>query len=195
VEEGTTRVLMEVANWDGPNIHRTAWTLGLQSEASLRFEKQLQPEQAIQAQAVAAQLMIEVCGARLVPGTIDVGGDGPPPIAIPLRETRVAGLLGRAISRDRCAEILKALECQVYWASDGLDVQPPPFRRGDLAREVDLIEEVARIDGLDKLPATLPSRHGVYGRLTPRQRLRRRAADVLAGQGLREVVGWSFTSP
>jgi phenylalanyl-tRNA synthetase beta chain len=54
---------------------------------------------------------------------------------------------------------------------------------------------VARIDGLDKLPATLPSRHGVYGRLTPRQRLRRRAADVLAGQGLREVVGWSFTSP
>jgi phenylalanyl-tRNA synthetase beta chain len=195
VEERTTRVLMEAANWNGPNIHRTAWKLGLQSEASLRFEKQLQPEQAMQAQVVATQLMIEVCGARLVPGTIDIGGDGPPPVTIPLREARVADMLGRGISRDRCAEILKALECQVYWASDGLDVQPPAFRRGDLVREVDLIEEVARIDGLDKLPATLPSRHGVYGRLTPRQRMRRRAADVLAAQGLDEVVGWSFSNP
>jgi phenylalanyl-tRNA synthetase beta chain len=64
-----------------------------------------------------------------------------------------------------------------------------------VSREVDLVEEVARIDGLDKLPATLPSRHGASGRLTPRQRLRRRAADALAAQGLHEVLGWSFTRP
>jgi phenylalanyl-tRNA synthetase beta chain len=74
-------------------------------------------------------------------------------------------------------------------------VQPPAFRRGDLTREVDLIEEVARMDGLDQLPATLPSRHGAYGRLTSRQRLRRRTADVLASHGLHEVVGWSFSNP
>ena len=195
VDEPTTRVLMEVANWDGPNIHRTAWGLGLQSEASLRFEKQLQPEQAIQAQEVAARLMIDICGARLVPGTIDVGGDGPPPITIRLREARVERLLGTPIPRERCMEILQALECTVSDAPDGLDVAPPALRRGDLAREVDLVEEVARIDGLQKLPATLPSRHGAWGRLTPRQRLRRRAADVLAAQGMDEVVGWSFTSP
>jgi phenylalanyl-tRNA synthetase beta chain len=195
VEQDTTRVLMEAATWDGPNIHRTAWQLGLQSEASLRFEKQLQPEQAMQAQAVAAQLMIEVCGARLVPGTIDIGGDGPPPVTIRLREARVARLLGRPISGERSKQILEALECTVTDAPDGLDVQPPAFRRGDLTREVDLVEEVARIDGLDKLPATLPSRHGAYGRLTPLQRTRRRAADVLAAQGLHEIVGWSFTSP
>jgi phenylalanyl-tRNA synthetase beta chain len=195
VDQDTTRVLMEVANWDGPNIHRTAWGLGLQSEASLRFEKQLQPEQTIQAQAVAARLMIDLCGARLVPGTIDVGGDGPPPVTIRLREARVEGLLGSPIRRERCREILEALECTVSEVPDGLDVEPPAFRRGDLAREADLIEEVARIDGLDKLPATLPSRHGAYGRLTPRQRLRRRAADALAAQGLHEVLGWSFSSP
>ena len=195
VEDATTRVLMEAATWDGPNIHRTAWQLGLQSEASNRFEKQLQPEQAIQAQAVAARLMIDLCGARLVEGTIDLGGDGPEPITIRLRETRVGGLLGRPIPRERCKQILRSLECTVADAADGLDVQPPSFRRGDLTREVDLIEEVARIDGLDKLPATLPSRHGAYGRLTPRQRLRRRAVDVLAAQGLAEVAGWSFTSP
>jgi phenylalanyl-tRNA synthetase beta chain len=195
VSETTTRVLMEAATWDGPNIHRTAWRLGLQSEASLRFEKQLQPEQAMEAQAVAARLMLEVCDARVVPGTIDVGGDGPPPVTLRLRDARVTALLGHAIPRARCREILEALEFTTYDEDDGLDVQPPPFRRGDVTREVDVIEEVARLDGLEKLPATLPSRHGAYGRLTARQRLRRRAADALAAQGLHEVMGWSFTSP
>jgi phenylalanyl-tRNA synthetase beta chain len=193
VSDTTTRVLMEAATWDGPNIHHTAWTLGLQSEASLRFEKQLQPEQAIQAQAVAAQLMIEVCGATLKPGTIDIGGDGPPPVTIRLRDDRVTRLLGAPIPRERAKEILEALEFETYEEQDGLDVQPPAFRRGDITREADVIEEVARLDGLDKLPSTLPSRHGAYGRLTPRQRQRRLAADVLAAQGCYETVGWSFT--
>jgi phenylalanyl-tRNA synthetase beta chain len=195
VSSATTRVLMEAATWDGPNIHRTAWTLGLQSEASLRFEKQLAPEQTLDAQALAARLMIELCGARLRPGTIDVGGPGPPPPTIRLRDARTAALLGHAIPRPRCRELLEALECRVAGAEDGLEVRPPAFRRGDLTREVDLIEEVARLDGLEKLPATLPSRHGAYGRLTPRQRLRRRAADALAAQGLDEVAGWSFSNP
>src|SRR5207302_88841 len=101
VEVDTTRVLMEVATWDGPTIHHTAWTLGLQSEASLRFEKQLQPEQAMQAQAVSTRLMVELCGARLVPGTIDVGGGGAAPVTIRLRDARVSGLLGGEIPRGR----------------------------------------------------------------------------------------------
>jgi phenylalanyl-tRNA synthetase beta chain len=191
----TTRVLMEVATWDGPSIHRTSWALGLQSEASNRFDKQLQPEQAMQAQAVATKLMIDVCGARLAPGTIDIGGDGPPPKTIRLREQRVAGLLGAGIERGRQRQILTALEFGTADAPDGLDVTVPPHRRGDVSREADLIEEVARIDGLDNLPATLPSRHGASGRLSARQRLRRRAADALTAQGLDEVAGWSFTAP
>jgi phenylalanyl-tRNA synthetase beta chain len=195
VGEDTTRVLMEVANWIGANIHHTSLKLGLRSEASSRFEKQLQPEQAMEAQAVATRLMIDLCGARLVPGTIDIGGEGPPPKTIRLRDARITSLLGAEIPRARCAEILNALEFTTVEAQDGLDVTVPAFRRSDVTREADLIEEVARIDGLDKLPSTLPSRHGVSGRLTPRQRLRRRAADVLAGQGLHEIVGWSFTHP
>ncbi|HEY1590884.1 MAG TPA: phenylalanine--tRNA ligase subunit beta [Solirubrobacteraceae bacterium] len=192
VEPGTTRVLMEAATWDGPNIHRTAWALGLQSEASLRFEKQLQPEQTMDAQAVATQLMVEVCGATLNPGTIDVGGDGPRLPTIALRDAHVESLLGAPIPRERSAEILRSLEFEVWLAPEGLDTTPPYFRRGDITREVDVIEEVARLDGLEKLPSTLPSRHGAYGRLTPRQRLRRRAADALVAQGLFESVGWSF---
>ena len=195
VGDGTTRVLMEAANWIGANIHRTSLKLGLRSEASARFEKQIQPEQAMEAQAVSTRLMIELCGARLVPGTIDIGGDGPPPRTIRLREARVASLLGAAISRERCREILQALEFGTADAEDGLDVTVPAFRRGDVTREADLIEEVARIDGLDKLPSTLPSRHEAHAQLTPRQKMRRRAGDALTAQGLDEIVGWSFGGP
>jgi phenylalanyl-tRNA synthetase beta chain len=195
VGPGTTRVLMEVASWNGPNIHRTSLKLGLRSEASTRFEKQLQPEQAMEAQAVATRLMIELCGASVKPGTIDIGGPGPEPPTIRLRDARVEGLLGIAIPRAREREILEALEFTTQEAPDGLDVKPPPFRRDDIVREADVIEEVARLGALDQLPATLPSRHGAYGRLTPRQQLRRKAADALAAQGLHEVVGWSFTGP
>ncbi|MBV9915180.1 MAG: phenylalanine--tRNA ligase subunit beta [Solirubrobacterales bacterium] len=192
VQNDTTRVLMEVANWDGANIHRTSLKLGLRSEASARFEKQLQPEQAMEAQAVATQLMTELCGAHARPGTVDVGGPGPAPATIRLRERRVRGLLGTTITRSRSKQLLEALEFTTAETSDGLDVTVPPFRRGDVLREADLIEEVARLDGVEKLPATLPSRHGAAGRLTYVQRRRRRAVDVLRAQGLEEIVGWSF---
>lgn len=191
----TTRVLMEVANWIGANVHRTSLTLGLRSEASTRFEKQLQPEQAIEAQAVATQLMVELCGARPVPGTIDIGGPGPAPRTIRLRDARIESLLGAPIARERSKRILEALEFTTAERDNGLDVTVPPFRRDDITREADLIEEVARIDGLDKLPATLPSRHGASGLLTTVQQLRRRSADALTAQGLHEVVGWSFATP
>jgi phenylalanyl-tRNA synthetase beta chain len=195
VRPETKRVLMEVANWNGANIHHTALKLGLRTEASSRFEKQLQPEQAMQAQAVATRLMIELAGARLVPGTVDIGGEGPPLETIRLRDAKVSSVLGVEIPRARCAALLGALEFATRDAPDGLDVTVPAFRRGDVTREADLIEEVARLDGLEKLPATLPSRHGAHAQLTPRQKLRRRAADALVAQGLYEIVGWSFTSP
>ena len=195
VGDRTTRVLMEAATWNGPNIHRSSLRLGLRSEASARFEKQLQPEFAMQAQAVAARLMVELCGATLVPGTVDVGGSGPPPATIHLREQRVSGLLGAPIGRERQREILESLEFGVAEAGDGLDTTVPPHRRDDVAREADLIEEVARINGVDRLPATLPARQDAGGALTPEQRARRRAEDALTAHGLLEVMGWSFQSP
>jgi len=191
----TTRVLMEAANWRGDNIHRTSLRLGLRSEASTRFEKQLQPEQAMEAQALATSLMVELCGARLLPGTVDIGGPGPDPKTIRLRDAHVTRLLGVEVPRERCAEILHALEFESFLAPDGLDVSVPAFRRADVTREADLIEEVARLGALERLPSTLPSRHGAWGRLTPRQRLRRRASDALAAQGLHEIVSWSFVGP
>ncbi|HEY5046210.1 MAG TPA: phenylalanine--tRNA ligase subunit beta [Solirubrobacteraceae bacterium] len=202
VRPETKRVLLEVASWNGPNIHRTAWSLGLRSEASGRFEKGLPAEQCMYAQAVATGLLIECCGARVVSGTIDVGWSGTPPRVIRLREARVEAILGLPVSLARQAEILEALDFQTVPAvdpaapeRDGLDVTVPPLRRVDVTREVDLIEEVARIDGLEKLPATLPARRGAVGLLTHAQRVRRAAEDALVGRGLHEVIGWSFTDP
>ncbi len=195
VAPDTTRVLLEVATWNGPNIHRTSWALGLRSEASSRFEKGLQPEQTMHAQAVASALMLELCGARLAEGTIDVGGEGPQAATIALRERRVEAILGVAVTIERQAEILGALDFAVAPAEAGLDVTVPALRRDDVTREIDLIEEVARIDGLERLPATLPARRGAAGRLTHAQRVRRAAEDAMCGRGLHEIVGWSFTDP
>jgi phenylalanyl-tRNA synthetase beta chain len=195
VRPDSTRVLMEAATWNGPNIQRSSTRLALRSEASGRFEKTLQPEQAMHGQALAAILMTELAGARLVGGTVDVGGPGPEPITIRLRDERTERILGAAVPRADAAEILRRLEFGAAEADDGLDVTVPAFRRGDVTREADLIEEVARLWGLEKLPATLPSRRGATGVLTEAQRLRRRLEDTLAGVGLSEVAGWVFSDP
>jgi len=196
VHDGTTRVLMEVATWDGPNINRTMAKLGLRSEAGARYEKGLAPEQTLDAQAVASRLMVEVAGATPLGGTIDVGGPGPALQTIRLRDARVVSLLGAPIERATSERILTALGFGVASADDGLDVTVPAFRRNDVTREADLIEEVARLNGFESLPSTVQeNRTGFPGRLTPQQRLRRRAEDVLVGRGLSEIAGWSFTEP
>ena len=198
VEETTTRVLLEVATWNGPNINRTSSKMGLRSEASARFEKGLPPEGALEAQAVATRLMLELTGATLVPGTVDVGGapDAASLAPLRLRDARVSGLLGVPVVRERSAEILSALGFGVSEAGDGLDVSVPHWRRRDVTREADLIEEVARLDGLEKIPATIQeNRTGLPGRLSREQQLGRRAEDALTGHGLHEVVGWSFCDP
>jgi phenylalanyl-tRNA synthetase beta chain len=195
VEPSTTRVLLEAATWSGPSVHRASWRLGLRSEASSRFEKGLQPEQCMHAQALATRLLVECAGARVAPGTIDVSTPPPAPLALRLRESRVRAILGIAIAVERQAQILRSLDFAVESAADGLDVIVPALRRDDVTREIDLIEEVARIDGVDRLPATLPARRGAAGRLSHAQRIRRRAEDAMASRGLHEIVGWSFAEP
>jgi phenylalanyl-tRNA synthetase beta chain len=199
VQDDTTRVLMEVATWNGPNIHRSSWALALRSEASTRFEKGLQPEQCLHAQALATQLMIDLCGAVLVPGTIDVGLQDADWVAprpqIGLRAARVRAILGVEVAIERQAQILNALDFATEDRAGGLEATVPALRRDDVTREIDLIEEVARIDGLERLPASLPARRGAAGKLTHAQRVRRAAEDAMVGRGLHEIVGWSFTDP
>jgi phenylalanyl-tRNA synthetase beta chain len=192
VSDETTRVLMEAATWVGPNIMRTSKALGLRTEASARFEKQLHPEQGMGAQRLAARLMVELCGARMVPGTIDVYPNPVGQIVIPLRPERMEKLLGERIDDETTRGILERLGFELLPDSGWV---APPWRYADVRREVDLIEEVARIHGLDKLPTTLPARAQAIGRLTGSQSLRRRLEDLLRDRGLLEAISYSFTSP
>jgi phenylalanyl-tRNA synthetase beta chain len=192
----TTRVLLEVANWDGVNILRTSRKLGLRSDASNRFEKQLHPELAIRAQRIASRLMVELCGAKLVPGTIDEAAEIPEPHRLSLRHERVERLLGMPITPDECAEYLERLDFEVSRDGDDLQATVPVHRHYDVTREVDLIEEVGRIHGYAaNLVATLPSTSGQAGRLSREQRLRRRAEDALRDLGFDVVVNLSLTDP
>jgi phenylalanyl-tRNA synthetase beta chain len=196
VSEQTTRVLLEVASWNGTNILRTSRMLSLRSEASSRFEKQLHPELCLRAQRIASRLIVELCGAKLAPGTIDVAADIPEPRQLILRGERVKGLLGMAIEQSDQVAYLERLGFGVEASGDDLDVIVPPDRHYDVTREVDLIEEVGRIHGLDEhLPSTLPAVAGRVGGLSREQRLRRRAEDTMRDLGFDEVVGWSFTDP
>jgi phenylalanyl-tRNA synthetase beta chain len=196
VSDETTRVLLEVATWNGTNILRTSRMLSLRSEASSRFEKQLHPELCMRAQRIASRLIVELCGARVVPGTIDVAADIPEPRQLTLRGERVEGLLGMAIEQADQVAYLERLGFGTEPAGDDLEVTVPPDRHYDVTREVDLIEEVGRVHGLDQhLPSTLPAVAGRVGGLTREQRLRRRAEDAMRDLGFDEVVGWSFTDP
>jgi len=196
VSEQTTRVLLEVACWNGTNILRTSRQLGLRSEASARFEKQLHPALCDRAQRIASRLLVELCGAKLVPGTIDVAAEPPQPRRLPLRAERVRGLLGMEISQDEQKNYLERLGFEAEAEGEDLAVVVPPERHYDVTREVDLIEEVARVHGIDEhLPTTLPSTGEAVGGLSREQKLRRRVEDVLRDLGFDQVVGWSFTDP
>ncbi len=196
VSESTTRVLLEVATWNGVNILRTSRRLGLRSEASNRFEKQLHPELAMYAQRVASRLIVELCGAKLVPGTIDAAAEMPPARRVRLRAGRAEALLGMRIEPELCASYLTRLGFGVERTDDVLTAEVPAHRYYDVSREADLIEEVGRIHGYeDHLPATLPQGRAQGGRLTRDQSLRRRAEDVLRDLGFDAVVTLSLVDP
>jgi phenylalanyl-tRNA synthetase beta chain len=194
VSDSTTRVLLEVATWNGVNILRTSRKLGLRSDASTRFEKQLHPELAIRAQRIASRLLVEIAGARLVPGTIDAVAEIPPPNRVRLRFARADRILGMRVEPERSSEYLRRLGFEVDREGDELEATVPVHRHYDVTREADLIEEVGRIHGYDDhLPSTLPESTGQVGRLSREQVLRRRAEDVMRDLGFDAVVTLTLT--
>jgi phenylalanyl-tRNA synthetase beta chain len=114
---------------------------------------------------------------------------------VELRPERMERLLGERIEPDQAQAILDRLGFSPGAQNGRVTVTVPPWRDSDVQREADLIEEVARIHGLDKLPTTLPARERAVGRLTRSQRLRRRLEDLLRDRGLDECISYSFTSP
>ncbi len=191
VTDATRDVFLEAATFAGPNILATSWGLGLRTESSRRFEKGLPPELPAVAIAIACRMLVDLAGATLVPGLLDVGeGDGAP-VTITLRHARIAQILGMPVDPSESARILRSLGCEVEEGDESHAVTVPYWRTRDLEREIDLVEEVGRHAGLDDIPEE-PIRLAAHARRTPAQqvraRLERRAADL----GYSEVITMSF---
>jgi phenylalanyl-tRNA synthetase beta chain len=189
VSDTTTTVLLECANFDGPNIQSSSTRLELRTEGSTRWEKGLDPHLVPRALALASQLMVELTGARLVPGTVDLHGQLPEPAVVPLRRERLELVIGVPYQQ---AQIDRALTRLGYESADG-GWRVPTWRANDTFREVDLIEEVSRIDGVWKVPTVMPPHADAIGKRDPDVRLRNRVIDVLLGAGLSEAVTVAFT--
>jgi phenylalanyl-tRNA synthetase beta chain len=192
---GTTRnVLLESAKFQGSSIRRTSRQLGLRSEASQRFEKEVNPQAVIPALNRAAALMARYAGGKVASGIAERKIREPEPRRIAISLERVNAFLGTSIAREEMEAILRKLQFPFETNGDTCTVDVP-LRRGDIARDVDLIEEIARLYGYDNIPATPVTGATTPGSLTKPQRIRRRIREVLTGSGLHEVINYAFTHP
>lgn len=195
VTEKTDTILLESAFFHGTSIRRTSQALGLRSEASLRFEKNVDLDQVALAADRALQLISELGAGKPVEGRVDTY---PAPLdkkPIMLRLTRVNSILGTNIKKDIIEKILVSLNIDILEGSEEKWLVAPPSYRGDLEREIDLIEEVARLYGYDNIPTTLPYGATIQGRRTSQQDLRVKLGDLMVAQGFHGVITYSFVNP
>jgi len=195
IRPGTTRIALECASFEPRGIDRTAQKLGLsqQSAASARFRLNLSPELVPQALARAVQLLVEHAGATLVGATDAYPKPWHRP-NIKLRFSDVTRILGVEFPREESLDALKRLGFQYAESGDTFVVTPPPIRT-DIAITEDVVEEIARIVGYDRIPVRVPDGPLPLHERHPLEELRERVRDRLIGFGLQETVSYSLTDP
>ncbi len=195
VTPGTTSVLLESANFNRASIRYASARLRLQSEASSRFEKGISPELTLPALRRATQLLLELAGGQAAAGVIDVypGKVEGEPIA--LSSNQVKRLLGIEIDIDQIAKVLTSLGCRCEPAapSSALGVTVP-YWRTDVSSATDLVEEVARMYGYDRIPVTLMDDELPPQRDNRELEVEERARDILVACGLNEIVSYPVTN-
>jgi phenylalanyl-tRNA synthetase beta chain len=190
VTERTTSILLESAQFDQLSVRRTSRKLGIMSDSNYRFERGVDPVGVDEASRRACQLILQVAGGELVEGVLDVWAKPFGALAVALRPQRTDALLGVHVPQERQLEILNRL-CLSPKATDGKIVCTiPPYRR-DIYREIDLIEEIARIGGLDRIPVAHTVTHSVQAQ--PLQvTLRRQVGHILSAAGFDEALSFTF---
>ena len=196
VGDATRSVLLESAFFAPRAIAGRARRLGLQTDASHRFERGVDPHLQLPAIERATQLLIELCGG--VPGPVVEAcseADLPAAPAIRLRAARVARVLGCELADGDIETILRRLGCSVSAQAPGLWQVTPPSRRFDLVIEEDLIEELARVHGYARLPAVRPAPRGNFPPAGDDRVSRQRLALALVDRGYQEAITYSFVEP
>lgn len=192
VADDTKTILFESANFLGSSVRLTAKKLGLRTEASARFEKGLDVNNAALALNRACQLIEELGAGEVVTGMIDINNCKVPPLQLPLNPDKINAFLGTDIPKEFMINVLQKLEFGVN--SNNMTVTVPSFR-ADVESEADLAEEIARIYGYDKIKPTLQSGEATQGGRNFKQTLEDKIKNCLIGQGLSEIMTYSFTSP
>ncbi|MGE5594519.1 MAG: phenylalanine--tRNA ligase subunit beta [Hyphomicrobiales bacterium] len=192
VNENTRTVLLEIANFKPGSIRRTSGLLKLRTEASARFEKGIGPETPEYAQHRALHLFEQLTGGTPARGIVDVYPGKEPPRTIVLTAARIEQVLGIAIPRDEVVRILTALGFAVESTGDAFNVQPP-YWRPDVEIPDDVIEDIARIYGYDKLPATTLRGSLPEVQPDPIGHVRERVRDTIAALGFQEIITYTLT--
>ena len=195
VSDNTTDVLIESAYFNPVSVNRTSKELGLHTEASHRFERGTDIEGLITALNRTAQLIQELAGGEICSGIVDAYPAPYEDVRVKLRPKRVNNILGTDLTAEQMDDFLTSIEFQVDRNGDNISVVVPAFRP-DVEREIDLIEEIARLYGYDNIPVTVP-----VGGIQPesaadrRSNFRAKMGTALTACGLTEVVNYSFHSP
>jgi phenylalanyl-tRNA synthetase beta chain len=189
----TRHVLIECAYFDPRSVRRTSKRLGLHTDASHRFERGADPQVEPSVLAHAAQLIAAVSGGVAAPEAIDAKADLPVAPQIQFRSERAQRLLGTPVDLQRARGIFERLGCTIARQTQTLDVIAPSFRP-DLTREVDLIEEYARVSGYDSLPTELPRVLAGYDSGGSELALVRRLREAAAALGLAEAINYAFVA-
>ena len=191
VSEITCHVVLESACFDPTTVRKGSKKYGLRSDSSYRFERGVDWNGVVSAQARAALMIKELAGGEICLGRVDIYPQEQKPIFVSLRMSRLNQLLGASFNSEQVQDILFRLGMEVLNQSENMEVKIPSFRP-DLLREVDLIEEIARIDGFDKVDTVYPVAGVRPVRISAKQNIIKKVREVFCCAGFAETVHYSF---
>ena len=192
ITDDVKTMMFEAACFDGTNIRLSSKRIGLRTDASGKFEKGLDPNNAKAAIDRACQLLEELGAGEVVGGTVDVYSKKKEPVRIPFEPEKINALLGTEIPREEMLSYFRMIDLEYDEAAN--EVIAPTFRH-DLFRTADLAEEVARFYGYDNIPTTLPKGEATTGKLSFKLRIEAIARDIAEFCGFSEGMSYSFESP
>ena len=194
ISSQSRRVVLEAAVFDGTSIRKTSGRLNLRSESSSRFEKGINLATVTEALDAAASMIADLAGATVQAGIVSAGQVDTSDVEVVSTLSDVNRVLGTELTYTDIEDVFRRLSFGLTGDAEKFTVSVPR-RRWDIHIEADLYEEIARIYGYDKLPATLPKGDGTAGQLTETQKLRRKVRTVAEGAGLTEVITYALTTP
>ncbi|KAA8675794.1 phenylalanine--tRNA ligase subunit beta [Clostridium sp. HV4-5-A1G] len=194
IREDTSSIVFESANFDGTNIRISSQKLGLRTEASARFEKDLDPNLCEMAVDRACYLIEKLNAGEVMKGTIDIYNEKIEPGSLQVNYNWINNFLGTKIPQDEMAECLNRLELNTKIEGEDLKIDVPTFRSRDIKIKEDIAEEVARIYGYDNVPSTIIKSVSTRGGKNTKQKLDDEVLRALTSSGLNQSISYSFIS-